>query len=51
LIFSVFAKIALKKKDSKLKVGILNFVSFLDKNISDSFHDKKFSRAFFPLIA
>ncbi len=51
LIFSLFAKMALKKENSLLKVAVLNFISLLDKNISDSFHDKKFSRAFFPLVA
>lgn len=51
LIFSIFAKKALQKENSKLKIAVLDFVSILDKNISDSFHDKKFSRAFFPLVA
>lgn len=51
VIFSVFAKKALKKENSKLKVAVLDFISILDKNILDSFHDKKFSRAFFPLVA
>ncbi len=51
LIFSIFANRSLKKDNSKLKMGVLNFVSFLDKTILDSLHDKKFSRAFFPLVA
>lgn len=51
LIFSIFAKRALNKENSKLKVWLLNFIGILDKNINESFHDKKFSRAHFPLIA
>lgn len=51
VIFSLYAKKALKKEDSKLKVCLLDFLSILDKNMSDSFHDKAFARSYFPLIA
>lgn len=52
LVFSIFAKLAIKKENSKLKTAVLNIVGFLDKYLLDSFNwDKKFSRAFFPLIA
>lgn len=51
LIFSILVNRSLKKDNSKLKMAVLNFVSILDKTIMDSFHDKKFSRAFFPLVA
>jgi F0F1-type ATP synthase membrane subunit a len=51
LIFSIFANRALKKKDSKLKVALLDFVEKIDKNLTESFHnDKDFARSFFPLI-
>lgn len=51
-IFAVFAKSALKKEKSRLKTAILDVISLLDKNLTESFHgEKKFSRAVFPLIA
>lgn len=52
VIFSVCARLALRKKDSRLKTWVLHIVGFLDKNLTGSFHgDKKFARAFFPLVA
>ncbi|MDD5769396.1 MAG: F0F1 ATP synthase subunit A [Candidatus Gracilibacteria bacterium] len=50
LVFSIFAKMALKKDNSKLKTAILDVVSVLDKNFIESFHDKYFARAYLPLI-
>jgi len=51
LIFSIFANKALKKKDSKLKVALLDFIGKIDKNLTESFHnDKDFARSFLPLI-
>lgn len=52
IIFAFFANRALKKETSRLKTAILNIISGLDKNMTDSFHnDKNFSRAAFPLVA
>ncbi len=52
IVFSLFAKKALKNENSKLRTSILHFLSLLDRNMTESFHnDKKFARAFFPLIA
>lgn len=50
LVFSLLAKSALKKKQSRLKMAVVSFVSYLDENISSSLQDKKFGRAYFPLI-
>lgn len=50
LIVWIFAKNALKKENSKLKTACLNIVWVLDKEFSESFHDKKFARAYLPLI-
>ena len=50
IIVSVIAKNALKKEKSRLKAFFLNFVWFIDSHLIDSFKDKKFARAFLPLI-
>lgn len=49
-IFWILAKNALKKQNSRLKIAVLTFVKYLDDNIVSSLQDKKFSRAYFPLI-
>ncbi len=52
LIVSIFANKALKNnKKSKLKLFFLNFLKFFDGYLVDSFWNKKFARAHFPLIA
>lgn len=51
LIFSIFANRALKKPNSKFKAAVFSLVSFLDKTFFDGLNDKKFSRAYFPIIA
>ena len=50
LIFSIFANKALKNQKSKLRTAILNLISILDNYFVDSLNDKKFSRAFFPIM-
>lgn len=50
IIFWIFAKKALNKENSRLKTSVMTFVRYLDENINSSFHDKKFSRAYLPLI-
>lgn len=50
LVIWIFAKNALKKENSKLKTACLNIVWVLDKEFSESFHDKVFARAYLPLI-
>lgn len=50
LIVWIFAKNALKKENSKLKIACLNIVWILDKEFNEAFHDKKFARAYLPLI-
>ncbi|MDD4151037.1 MAG: F0F1 ATP synthase subunit A [Candidatus Gracilibacteria bacterium] len=50
LIFGIFAKKAIKKDNSKLKTACLNIVGVLDKEFSESFHDKVFARSYLPLI-
>lgn len=50
LIFWIFAKRAIKKDNSKLKTACLNIVWALDKEFSESFHDKVFARSYLPLI-
>lgn len=49
-VVAVMAKKALKKKKSRLKELFLNVVWFIDSHLIDSFKDKKFARAFLPLI-
>jgi len=50
IVFSLFAKNALKSEKSRLKSILINTIWFLDDFITWSFGDKKFARAFFPLI-
>lgn len=47
---AVITKNALKKEKSRLKEFFLNIVWFIDSHLIDSFQDKKFARAFLPLI-
>ncbi len=50
VVLSVMGNKALKKTNSRLKWFFINFVSFLDSHLITSFNDKKFARAFLPLI-
>lgn len=50
IFFSVFANRALKEQNSKLKTVLLNILWSIDKYVVDTFHEKAFSRALFPLI-
>jgi len=52
IIFTIFARLALKKEKSLLKTALLNTVGLLDSHMTDSFGgDKKFARRFFSLLA
>ena len=50
VVVSVRAKLALWKKKSKFKTALLHIIGLLDSYVIESFGDKKFARAFFPLI-
>lgn len=51
LVFSLYAKKALSKENSKLKTWLLHLLGTLDKNMSDTLESKTFARSYFTLIA
>lgn len=50
VIFSILGKLALVKRDSKLKMFFISFIKFFDTHLQDSFGNKKFARAYYPLV-
>lgn len=51
IIFSFFSKKALTKERSRLKHVLLNIIGYMDRTIQQSFQNKLFARAYFPLVA
>lgn len=50
VVFSLKAKSALWKKESRLKVCLLDWIWYIDNHLKTSFWDKDFARWFLPLI-
>lgn len=50
IFFAIKAKCALNKKESRLKIALLDWIWLIDSYLSEAFWDKKFARSFLPLI-